>query len=81
MKTTGSAGELFPASSGSTGRAGGFDVERSRYLFSIGFRSVACLEDKPKEWDVPGKYGCKNCRATCDKKKKLCKPVKLDKKK
>jgi hypothetical protein len=42
---------------------------------------VGCLEDKPKEWDVPGKYGCKNCRATCDKKKKLCKPVKLDKKK
>jgi hypothetical protein len=42
---------------------------------------VSCLEDKPKEWDVPGKYGCKNCRATCDKKKKLCKPVKLDKKK
>jgi hypothetical protein len=42
---------------------------------------VSCLEDKPKQWDVPGKYGCKNCRATCDKKKKLCKPVKLDKKK
>ena len=44
-------------------------------------RVVACLEDKPKEWDIPGKYGCKNCRATCDKKKKLCKPIKLDKKK
>jgi hypothetical protein len=43
--------------------------------------AVACLEDKPKEWDIPGKYGCKKCRATCDKKKKLCQPVKLDKKK
>lgn len=42
---------------------------------------MACLEDKPKEWDIPGKYGCKSCRATSDKKKKLCKPVKLDKKK
>ena len=49
-------------------------------LQSIG-AAVSCLEDKPKEWDVPGKYGCKKCRATCNKKKKLCKPVKLDKKK
>jgi hypothetical protein len=43
--------------------------------------AVSCLEDKPKEWDVPGKYGCKQCRATSDKKKKLCKPAKVDKKK
>jgi hypothetical protein len=42
---------------------------------------LGCLEDKPKEWDVPGKYACKKCRATSDKKKKLCKPVKAEKKK
>jgi hypothetical protein len=41
---------------------------------------VSCLEDKPKQWDVPGKYGCKKCRATSNNKKKICKPVKLDKK-
>lgn len=43
--------------------------------------AMSCLEDKPKEWDLPGKYACKNCRATSDKKKKLCKPVKAEKKK
>jgi hypothetical protein len=42
---------------------------------------VSCLEDKPKAWDVPGRYGCKKCRATSNNKKKICKPVKLDKKK
>jgi hypothetical protein len=42
---------------------------------------VGCLEDKPKEWDAPGKYACTKCRATSNKKKKLCKPVKKDKKK
>jgi hypothetical protein len=42
---------------------------------------VACLEDKPHKWDVPGKYRCTECHATSDKKKKLCKPVKIDKKK
>jgi hypothetical protein len=41
--------------------------------------TVSCLEDKPKEWDVPGKYACKKCRATSDKKNKLCKPVKAEK--
>ena len=43
--------------------------------------TVGCLEDKPKEWDHPGKYKCKACRATSDKKSKLCKPVKIEKKK
>jgi hypothetical protein len=43
--------------------------------------AVSCLEDKPKEWDVPGKYRCKKCKATSDKKRKICKPVKVDKKK
>jgi hypothetical protein len=42
---------------------------------------LGCLEDKPKEWDVPGKYACKKCRATSNKKNKICKPVKTDKKK
>jgi len=42
---------------------------------------VSCLEDKPKAWDVPGKFKCKSCGATSNKKKKLCKPVKIDKKK
>jgi hypothetical protein len=80
MRTTGSAGGLFAVSTESTRGAGGF--YRSEVATSPNrTRAVACLEDKPKEWDVPGKYGCKNCRATCDKKKKLCKPVKLDKKK
>jgi hypothetical protein len=41
---------------------------------------MGCLEDKPKEWDRPGKFRCKSCGATADKKKKLCKPKKLDKK-
>jgi hypothetical protein len=39
------------------------------------------LDGKPKEWDTPGKFRCKECRATSNKKKKLCKPVKLEKKK
>jgi len=43
--------------------------------------AVGCLEDKPKEWDHPGKYKCKACRATSDKKSKLCKPAKIEKKK
>ena len=43
--------------------------------------AVGCLEDKPKEWDHPGKYKCKSCRATSDKKSKLCKPAKIEKKK
>ena len=43
--------------------------------------AVGCLEDKPKEWDEPGKYKCKSCRATSDKKNKLCKPAKIEKKK
>ena len=43
--------------------------------------AVSCLEDKPKEWDVPGKFRCKECRATSDKKKKICKPEKISKKK
>ncbi|MBA3481498.1 MAG: hypothetical protein H0T51_06760 [Pirellulales bacterium] len=43
--------------------------------------TLGCLEDKPKEWDVPGKYACKKCRATSNKKNKICKPVKTDKKK
>jgi len=43
--------------------------------------AVGCLEDKPKEWDHPGKFKCKACRATSDSKKKLCKPEKKDKKK
>ena len=47
----------------------------------MGNSIVGCLEDKPKEWDHPGKYRCKDCKATSDKKKKLCKPVKGDKKK
>jgi len=40
---------------------------------------VSCLEDKPKEWDKPGKYRCKQCRATSNKKRKICKPVKIAK--
>lgn len=43
--------------------------------------AVGCLEDKPKEWDHPGKFKCNSCRATSDSKKKLCKPEKKDKKK
>jgi hypothetical protein len=43
--------------------------------------AVGCLEDKPNEWDHPGKYKCKACRATSDKKSKLCKPAKIEKKK
>jgi hypothetical protein len=43
--------------------------------------AMSCLADKPKKWDVPGKYGCQDCRATSNSKKKLCEPVKLDKKK
>jgi hypothetical protein len=42
---------------------------------------VGCLEDKPKEWDHPGRFKCKSCGATSDKKKKLCKPGKIDAKK
>jgi hypothetical protein len=42
---------------------------------------MGCLEDKPKQWDLPGKYRCKKCRATSDKKKKLCEPVKIEKSK
>jgi hypothetical protein len=42
--------------------------------------AVGCLEDKPKEWDHPGKFKCKSCRATADKKNKLCKPTKVEKK-
>lgn len=42
---------------------------------------MSCLEDKPQQWDKPGKYRCKSCQATADKKKKLCKPVKNEKKK
>jgi hypothetical protein len=43
--------------------------------------AVGCLEDKPKEWDHPGKFICKSCGATSDKKSKLCKPTKIEKKK
>lgn len=43
--------------------------------------TVGCLEDKPKDWDHPGKFKCKSCQATSDKKKKLCKPLKIEKKK
>ena len=43
--------------------------------------AVGCLEDKPKEWDRPGKFNCKSCGATSDKKTKLCKPAKIEKKK
>ena len=43
--------------------------------------TVGCLEDKPKDWDHPGKFKCKSCGATSDKKKKLCKPLKIEKKK
>jgi hypothetical protein len=39
------------------------------------------LENKPQQWDKPGKFRCKSCQATADKKKKLCKPAKNDKKK
>jgi hypothetical protein len=39
------------------------------------------LDGKPKEWDVPGKFRCKECRATADKKKRLCKPEKREGKK
>jgi len=42
---------------------------------------VGCLEDKPKEWDHPGKFVCKSCGATSDKKNTLCKPTKIEKKK
>jgi hypothetical protein len=42
---------------------------------------VSCLEDKPKKWDKPGKYRCKDCKATSNKKSKICKPVKIDKQK
>lgn len=42
---------------------------------------MGCLEDKPKDWDRPGKFKCKACQATSDKKKKLCKPAKIEKKK
>jgi hypothetical protein len=42
--------------------------------------TVSCLEDKPKEWDRPGKFRCKSCGATSDKKKKICKPAKIKKK-
>ena len=42
--------------------------------------AVGGLEDKPKEWDHPGKFKCKSCRATADKKNKLCKPTKVEKK-
>jgi hypothetical protein len=44
-------------------------------------RDMSCLEDKPQQWDRPGKYRCKKCAATADKKKKICKPAKIDKKK
>ena len=40
---------------------------------------MSCLEDKPKEWDVPGRFRCKKCRATANKKGKLCKPTRIDK--
>jgi hypothetical protein len=43
--------------------------------------TVGCLEDKPKEWDHPGKFKCKSCGATSDSKKKICKPTKIEKKK
>ena len=43
--------------------------------------AVGCLEDKPKEWDHPGRFKCKSCGATSDKKNKLCKPAKIEKKK
>jgi hypothetical protein len=39
-----------------------------------------CLEDKPHKWDRPGKYRCKKCQATSNKKDKLCEPMKIDKK-
>ncbi|BBO32018.1 hypothetical protein [Lacipirellula parvula] len=42
---------------------------------------MGCLEDKPKEWDHPGKFKCKSCGATSDSKKKICKPTKIEKKK
>ncbi|WP_428308833.1 hypothetical protein [Lacipirellula sp.] len=42
---------------------------------------MGCLEDKPKEWDHPGKFKCKSCGATSDSKKKICKPTKVEKKK
>ena len=43
--------------------------------------AVGCLEDMPKEGDHPGKFKCKACGATSDKKNKLCKPAKIEKKK
>lgn len=42
---------------------------------------MGCLEDKPKKWILPGKYACDKCFATHDKKGKLCKPVKNEKRK
>jgi hypothetical protein len=42
---------------------------------------VSCLEGKPREWDRPGRFRCKSCGATSDKKKKICKPAKIGKKK
>jgi hypothetical protein len=41
---------------------------------------MSCLENKPSKWDTPGKYRCKKCPATADRKDKLCKPVKIKKK-
>lgn len=38
---------------------------------------MSCLEDKPEKWDRPGKYKCTKCKATSDKKGKICKPKKI----
>lgn len=41
---------------------------------------MGCLEKKPEKWDAPGKYRCKKCAATSDKKSKICDPKKNKKK-
>jgi hypothetical protein len=37
-----------------------------------------CLKSKPRKPRKPGKFECKKCGAVAGKKKKICKPTKID---